>query len=317
MPRLWYNRIAARAVDGFFATLARAGRLAPASRAHRHNLIHERDVRYQPGGDQAHLLDVYRPEGPGPFPCILYLHGGGFRALSKDTHYLMGLAYARAGFAVFCPNYRLAPKSPFPAAIEDACAAYTWLTRNAASYGGEPTNIGVAGESAGANLAASLVVAACFERPEPYAHQVYETGIRPRFAIPACGIFQVSDCARFGEGGLRNKLIRAVVRDVEDAYLADPKITDTTMADPLLVFESQARAIRPLPPFFLPVGGRDPLLIDSQRLHRALCARGGASTCEVYPGEVHAFHAFIWRAQARQCWRQSLAFAQDAAVTPM
>ena len=51
---------------------------------------------------------------------MLYVHGGGFRILSKDTHWIMGLAFARRGFLVFNIGYRLAPKHPFPAAIADA-----------------------------------------------------------------------------------------------------------------------------------------------------------------------------------------------------
>jgi len=316
MPRLWYNRIAARAADGFFNTLARSGRLAPPSRARWHNLTRIRDVPYMNDGHPDHVLDVYQPSGPGPFPSLLYVHGGGFRALSKDSHYLMGLAFARAGFVVFNINYRLAPKHPFPAAIEDTCAAYEWITRNAASFGADPRNIGISGESAGANLTAALVVATCFERPEPYAQAAFATGVVPRFAIPACGIFQVSDCARFGHGRLKNKLVKAVLRDVEDCYLSECGLEDRTMADPLLLLESTADPARPLPPFFIPAAGRDPLKADSRRLNDALVSRGVESSCEVYRGEVHAFHALIWRKQARACWRRSLELARHWARTP-
>ena len=313
MARLWYNRIAARAADGFFLNLARSGKLVPPARAKWHNLDHIRNVPYLEGGGPDHVLDVYRPLGPGPFPSLLYIHGGGFRALSKDSHYLMALAFARAGFVVFNINYRLAPKAQFPAAIEDTCAAWTWITGHAGRFGGNPENIGVSGESAGANLTAALVVATCFERPEPYAQRAFETGVVPRFAVPACGIFQVSDCARFGGRRLRDRAIMAVLRDVEDCYLPDSGNLDTTMADPLLLLESDTPSVRPLPPFFIPAAGRDPLREDSLRLEGALRAREVEATCEIYPGEMHAFHALIWRKHARACWRQTLRFARRCA----
>ena len=158
------------------------------------------------------------------------------------------------------------------------------------------------------------MVATCFERPETYAQKAFDTGVVPRFAIPACGIFQVSDCARFGKGNLKNRLVKAILRDVEDCYLSYSRVADRSMADPLLVFESDAVAARPIPPFFIPAGGRDPLKADSQRLHSALRAREVEASCEVYPGELHAFHALIWRTQARACWRESLRLARKWAA---
>ena len=60
------------------------------------------------------------------------MHGGAFQSLSKDTHWLMGLAFARRGYVVFSINYRLAPKHRFPAGLQDACTAARWVHENAA-----------------------------------------------------------------------------------------------------------------------------------------------------------------------------------------
>ena len=65
---------------------------------------------------------------------------------------------------------------------------------------------------------------------------------------------------------------------------------------------------RPLPPFFAPVGTRDPLLDDTRRLEKALGALGVPCEARYYPGGIHAFHAMVWDPAARRCWRDALAF---------
>src|SRR5438552_1552373 len=118
--------IGAAVAKSFFHGAASVGQLHPLARPRRHRVEVTRNVRYLESPSRAHLLDVYRPttppQGERGHPVVLYIHGGGFRMLSKDTHWLMGLAFARRGYLVFNISYRLAPKHPFPAAMEDACA---------------------------------------------------------------------------------------------------------------------------------------------------------------------------------------------------
>ena len=72
---------------------------------------------------------------------------------------------------------------------------------------------------------------------------------------------------------------------------------------------------RPLPPFFLPVGGWDPLAADCSRLADALERMGVEAEARIYPRELHAFHAFVWRSRARQCWRDMIEFANHCTGT--
>jgi acetyl esterase len=65
---------------------------------------------------------------------------------------------------------------------------------------------------------------------------------------------------------------------------------------------------RPLPPFFVPVGTRDPLLDDTRRLEKALAGLNVPCEARYYPGGIHAFHAMVWDPAARRCWRDALAF---------
>lgn len=109
----------------------------------------------QPGSIQA--LDLFVPIGPGPFPLILWIHGGGWHSCGRQPE---GTELARTfvphGFAVAAIDYRLTPDAPFPAQIEDCGHALAWLRRHAAEYQLDPHRVGVIGHSAGAHLCALL-----------------------------------------------------------------------------------------------------------------------------------------------------------------
>ena len=126
-------RASQAAAQFLFESLSTAGRLHPRSRPEAYDVEVIRDVPYAASAHELHRLDIYRPkERSGPLPVLLYIHGGGFQLLSKDTHWIMGLIFARAGYLVFNISYRLAPVHPFPAALEDATDALVWVGRPAA-----------------------------------------------------------------------------------------------------------------------------------------------------------------------------------------
>ncbi len=302
-------------VDNLFRGLARLGELHPRAKLERHRVERLRNIPYRDGDRPEYLLDVYRPNDLAPGekrPAVLYIHGGGFRILSKDTHWALALSFARRGYVVFNISYRLAPVHPYPAAVEDACLAYEWVVRNAARYGGDIDRLIVAGESAGANLTTVVTMAACFERPETYARRVFATGVVPKAALPACGLYQVSDPGRFARR--KPKLptfLRDRIHEVHDSYLADcGKLspTELELADPLLVLEGPTRPVRPLPPFFTTCGTADPILDDTRRLEKALQGRSVPVEAHYYPNEVHAFHALLFREASRDHWRKTYAF---------
>ncbi len=114
-----------------------------------------RDLEYVPGGHERNKLDLYLPAGADhPLPVVVWIHGGGWRAGSKDRCPAVGLL--RKGFAVASVNYRLSQHAPFPAQIEDCKAAIRWLRANAKKYNLDPNHIGVWGGSAGGHLVALL-----------------------------------------------------------------------------------------------------------------------------------------------------------------
>jgi acetyl esterase/lipase len=302
-------------VDGFFRGVSRAGRLHPAAKPERHNVEVLRDIPYRGTDLVEHRLDIYRPTKlRPPLPVVLYAHGGGFRILSKDSHWLMGLIFARRGYLCFNISYRLAPRHRFPCAIEDTCAAFEWLVENAPRYGGDLSRVVLAGESAGANLITALAVAIAYERKEAFARRVFARGVVPRAVVPACGIHQVSNPDRFRRNTKNRRLFSRFLQDrfaeIADAYLGGvepdgPGFLD--LADPLLFLERGDKPQRPLPPFFAPVGRWDPLMDDTLRLKAALDAIGVRCEAPLYKGH-HAFHAFVMAREARRCWADTFEF---------
>lgn len=106
-----------------------------------------------PNGDIA--VRVYRPAAERPAPVLVYFHGGGWvRGSLESTDGFCRELTDRIGCLVVSVEYRRAPEDPFPAAVEDAYAATSWVARHAEYLGGDPTSIGVGGHSAGGNLSA-------------------------------------------------------------------------------------------------------------------------------------------------------------------
>ncbi|MEX2593824.1 MAG: alpha/beta hydrolase fold domain-containing protein [Anditalea sp.] len=123
------------------------------------------DVSQQviPGNTEEGLLvRIYTPKsGNGPFPVIVYYHGGGWVIAGLDVYEPSAMALAEKSEAiVISVSYRQAPENPFPAAHEDAFAAYNWALGNAGDINGDPQNVAVAGESAGGNLAVATALMA-------------------------------------------------------------------------------------------------------------------------------------------------------------
>ena len=303
-------------IDGIFQAGSAAWRALPSADPRRHGVERTADVPYRSsaggGDDRAHLLDVYAPAAgtrEGPAPAVLYVHGGSFRILSKDSHFMMGIAFARAGYVVFNMNYRLAPGCPFPAAVEDVAEAYRWVVEHAARWNADPRRLVVAGESAGGNLALCAAIMATYERPEPYARRVFQSGVVPKAVVPLCGILQVSDPRR-ARGARPSSLMQDRIDQVAEAYLGEdhtPPSMAQALADPILILEG-GRPARPFPATFASVGTRDPLLDDTLRLERTLAAWGVPCEARTYRGQPHAFQALTFRRAVRAHWDDLFTF---------
>jgi len=127
----------------------------------------ERDLEYSNPDGQHLQLNLARPKNSTSLrPAILCIHGGGFRAGSREGYNPFCVKLAEHGFVAATITYRLAPKYQFPAAVYDSKAAVRWLRANAAKYQVDPARIGVTGDSAGGHLAQFLGVTAAVKEFE-------------------------------------------------------------------------------------------------------------------------------------------------------
>jgi alpha-L-fucosidase 2 len=124
------------------------------------------DIEYGTAAGESLKLDAYVPEGAGPFPAVILVHGGGWTSGDKSGGPRKALIapmqepLERAGFAWLSINYRLAPKHRYPACVEDVETAIRWVKAHAAEYHIDPKRIALAGESAGGHLVALAAVRA-------------------------------------------------------------------------------------------------------------------------------------------------------------
>jgi acetyl esterase/lipase len=150
----------------WFLALVLLDSLAPVLVAEDYEATMESGIEYGNAQGETLKLDIARPatvEGTpakGPFPAVVCIHGGGFRAGDLSEFGATCEMLARKGYVAVTIDYRLAPTYPFPAAVEDSKAAVRWLRANAEKYNVDPTRIGATGASAGGTLALFLGVAA-------------------------------------------------------------------------------------------------------------------------------------------------------------
>jgi alpha-L-fucosidase 2 len=139
--------------------------LALVSRLSMHAAVRT-DIEYGTAGGESLRLDASIPDGAGPFPAVILVHGGGWSAGDKSGGPQKGYMapmqdpLSHAGFAWFSINYRLSPQFRHPAALKDLETAIRWLKAHAAEYRVDPRRIALAGESSGAHLVAFAAVRA-------------------------------------------------------------------------------------------------------------------------------------------------------------
>jgi acetyl esterase/lipase len=212
-------------------------------------------------------------------PLVLYFHGGGWTCGDLDSHDQPCRALARScGARVLSVDYRLAPEHSFPAPVEDALAAFRDVAGRAGELDVDPARIAVAGDSAGAHLAAVI------------AQQTAAAGgPLPAFQLlvyPVTDLVNVSESRRaFAEGFV---LTRRNMDWYEDHFLGEHGDRRDPRASPLL-----AGSLRGCPPAMVVTAGFDPLRDEGEAYAHALRSAGVSTILRRYPGFVHGFiHMF-------------------------
>ncbi len=231
-----------------------------------------RHIRTQPIIGGGLLGEWIEPHDSDTSPTILYLHGGGYAMGSPDTHRVMAARIAIASRArALVLDYRLAPEHPFPAALEDAVAAYRWLL----AHGTSPEQIVFAGDSAGGGLALAALLA------------LRDAG-DPMPAGVVC-LSPLTDMEGTGESVITRAKADPILR-LEDSVVFKHYLADHDARSPLL--SPLYGDLRGLPPMLIHVGNDEIMLSDSTRLAECARAAGVDVTLDIYEGMWHVWHFF-------------------------
>lgn len=226
-----------------------------------------------PGGKLP--IRIYTPYGQGPFPVIVYYHGGGWVLGTIDTYDASARALTRAADAiVVSAEYRKAPEYKFPAAHEDAFAAYQWVLRNARRIGGDPEMVAVAGESAGGNLAGAVPLMARARGERMPIHQV--------LIYPVTGYD--FNTPSYRENAKAKPLNRAMMVWFFEKYLKDPADGHSPWISLVNVPDLSG-----LPPATIITAEIDPLRSEGKRYADRLREAGVPVTYRNFDGVTHEF----------------------------
>jgi acetyl esterase/lipase len=213
-----------------------------------------RDLAYVSGGHARQKLDLYLPVGKGPWPLLVYIHGGAFRAGDKADG--PPLEHLAEGYAVASINYRLSQHALFPAQIEDCKAAVRWLRANATRYGLDPERFAVGGASAGGHLAA--MVGTTGHVPELDVGENLDVSSRVRAVVD---FFGPTDFLQMDAHRPPNGMIHDAPESPESQLVGGPiqeNRDKVARANPITYVTPDA------PPFLIVHGDQDPLVPHHQ-----------------------------------------------------
>ena len=212
------------------------------------------------GTNPAQRLDVIVPNAPGPHPVIVFFHGGGWHSGRPEDYRFVGRLFARAGYVVVLPGYRLVPDGIYPRMLEDGAAALAWTRAEVARFGGDPEQVYLIGHSAGAHTAVMLGL----ER-----QWLGRQGVPDGFVKGVVGLSGPYDFHPFTTDSARNAF----------GHVADPAVTQ-----PISFVRGDA------PPMLLLTGDADTTVKprNSRVLAKALTEAGARAELAVLPGVDHA-----------------------------
>lgn len=227
-----------------------------------------------PGPAGSLPVRIYTPDGTGPFPVIVYYHGGGWVIGNKDVYDggARGLAKG-ANAVVVSVDYRLAPEHKFPAQHDDALATYKWALENAASINGDPARVALAGESAGGNLAVATAVAALAAKLQQPTHIL--------------AVYPIAQADTTTPSYMNHASAKPLNRPMMGWFAKHATRSPADMQDPRISIVNASLA--GLPAVTIVNAGIDPLLSDGEMLEQALRSAGVAVERRTWDRATHEF----------------------------
>ena len=230
-----------------------------------------------PDGDVP--VRIYTPEGSGPFPILVWYHGGGWVIGDLDSADPSARNLCKgAGCVVVSVDYRLAPETKFPGPAEDCYAATVWAADNAASINGDASRIAVGGDSAGGNLAAAISLMAADRNGPDIVHQLL--------------VYPVTDrnyqTASYVDNATGYMLAKDAMQWYWDAYLADEADASNPYAAPM-----QAGNLAGQPSALVITAEFDPLRDEGEAYGKRLQEAGVETTVTRYDGMIHGFFGMV------------------------
>jgi acetyl esterase len=217
-------------------------------------------------------VHIYTPEGKGPFPVMVYYHGGGFVIADTKVYDASPRALAKMAKAIIVAvDYRQAPEHKFPTAANDAYAAYLWTIAHAKEFNGVPNRVAVGGESAGGNLATVVSMMARDKKAQMPAHQLL--------------VYPVVDNDMNNASYRRNANAKPLNKPMM-AWFFKHYAADATSPYALPM---KAASLKGLPPATVVAAEIDPLLTEGKAYADRLKKDGVPVTYKEYTGVTHEF----------------------------
>ena len=249
-------------------------------------------VPYAVADGETLTLDISAPEGSGPFPVLMIIHGGGWELHTNTIMEGMARYITNHGYVVFNINYRVRPNVPMEKIVEDCLGALIWIKEHAAEYKGNPARIAVTGDSAGGHLTAMMVTQA----NNPAFHPTYpgagKVDLSITCAAPSYGVYNFTSLGKLVPSVTAKYLGAKPKQDPERYQLLSP------------IFHVR----KDLPPQLVIVGDLDPLYSANKAYVEALKKVGAPVEFWVYHGQSHAFLNSFWSEKGTRGYDRIIAF---------
>lgn len=259
--------------------------------------LDQKNIEFAHPGDKPLLLDLHIPDGPGPFPAAILVHGGGFDGGTRATNVRpLFEPLTGAGFAWFSIDYRLAPAAHFPEAMADVDTAVRWVKAHATEYHIDPHKIALIGESAGGLLvnyagthstpATRVAAVVDFYGPVDYGQLSLERRAHP-------GQFNMTTINRHAANG-------------GGIHFFGAESLDPTGLAKLHALAPIAAVHQGMPPFLCIHGDKDDQVSYSQSVEMCRAMHKVGATCDLITIEGGGHGMSGWRAPGMQHWKPEM-----------